>query len=73
MASRFLDFLNTRDRVFRTLTLYLPLGASAGLFVLNWLIRGKGAAESLTDSALLFLIVCFIGLVEEAVRQSRLR
>lgn len=72
-STSFLGFLNTKDRVFRRVVLELPFLAAAISFILNLLIRGKGLKGSLHEAAFLFLLVCFIALVEEAFRYRRSR
>jgi hypothetical protein len=66
----FFDFLTTKDPHLRVAAFYLPLAIASGTFVLNWLVREQGLSESLFASALMFLIVCFIGVVSELVRHK---
>jgi hypothetical protein len=69
----FLDFLNLRDRLFRLAVLYLPTGTAGFSLLFNLLIRGKGAREALYEAAFVFLIVCFIGMMDQAFRHARMR
>jgi hypothetical protein len=58
---------------FRYVVLYLPLGTFVGSFILHWLVLKKSLSESLIAAAFVFLLVCFIGLVSEAVKRWNLR
>lgn len=70
---RFVEFLMTDDLFFRLAIFYLPLIIAIGTFFLQWLVRGKSVTESIFSSAFIFLIVCFIGVVGEAVKRGNLR
>lgn len=71
--ARFLAFLTTDDPLFRFVVLYLPLCSGAGVFLIWWLARGRGVPESLAYGAGVFLLGCFTGLVERALRRRNLR
>jgi uncharacterized membrane protein YfcA len=61
------------DLRFRKAVFYLPLAAACGSFVLNWLFLAHSLSESFFTSAFVFLLICFIGLVYEAVKRRNLR
>jgi len=70
--SQFLKFLTIDEPRFRKAVLYLPLVAAICGFVLNWLVLDKTFSESLFVSAFIFLLICFIGLIYEAIKRRNL-
>ena len=70
---QFLRFLTRDDRLFRKVLLRFPLATALGSFILNWLVLDKGLSKSLSASAFIFLLTCFIGLIGEIMRRGKLR
>lgn len=71
--AQFLAFLATSDRRFRIPVLYYPLCSAAGGFLLWWLVKGRSLSESLLFGSSMFLLGCFVGLIDQAVRRRNLR
>jgi hypothetical protein len=70
-VTQFLAFLTKKDLRFRVAVLYYPMLVAGGGFLVWWLLRNQSIAESLFFSGSMFLLSCFVGLIERALRRRR--